>query len=51
MTEDNRAKIAKRAALKKATDISSVVASALFLLGEGSSSITGQCLHVDSGLI
>jgi 3-oxoacyl-[acyl-carrier protein] reductase len=51
MSDEQRLKIAKRAALKKATEISSVVSSALFLLSDGASSISGQCIHVDSGLI
>lgn len=51
LTEEQREKIYKRTALKKATSRESVAATAVHLLGDGSASITGQNIFVDSGTI
>jgi len=51
LTEEQRQKIYRRTSLKKATEISSVVETVVFLLLEKSSSITGQIIAVDSGTI
>jgi 3-oxoacyl-[acyl-carrier protein] reductase len=51
ISEEDKQKIYKRVSLKKATDMDSVAASVLFLIGEGSNSMTGQVLHVDGGAI
>lgn len=51
MTEDQKSKIHKRAALKEATDLGSVSDTVSFLLGDESKSITGQHIFVDGGVI
>ncbi|MCX6027002.1 MAG: SDR family oxidoreductase, partial [Chloroflexi bacterium] len=51
LSGEQREKIYRRNSLKAATSISSVAASIVFLLGEASSSITGQVVHVDNGTI
>lgn len=51
LTEEQREKIYRRTALKKATSLESVAATAVHLLGDGSASVTGQNLFVDSGTI
>jgi 3-oxoacyl-[acyl-carrier protein] reductase len=51
MSDEHKLKIYNRSSLKKATDISSVAATVLFLLNDESSSITGQVINVDSGMI
>ena len=51
LTEEQRQRIYNRTSLKKATSLDSVAASAVFLLGDGASSVTGQNLFVDSGTI
>jgi 3-oxoacyl-[acyl-carrier protein] reductase len=51
LTDDQRDRIYKRTALKKATIMSSVAASVYFLITDKAASITGQNVHVDSGTI
>lgn len=51
MTDEQKGKIYKRAALKQATDMSSVADTVAFLLGDESKSITGQHIFVDGGVI
>lgn len=51
LSEEQRQRIYNRTALKKATKLESVAASAVFLLGDGSASVTGQNVFVDSGTI
>ena len=51
MNEENKAKVYGRNALKKPTEISSVVAGVLFLLSEESSSMTGKTMGIDAGAI
>jgi 3-oxoacyl-[acyl-carrier protein] reductase len=51
MAENIKEKIVKRTSLGRSTSEHSVAATALFLLSNESSSITGQVLHVDCGTI
>jgi len=51
LTEEQRQRIYNRTALKQATALESVAASAVFLLGDGAGSVTGQNIFVDSGTI
>ncbi|MEY2877949.1 MAG: hypothetical protein RLZZ15_329 [Verrucomicrobiota bacterium] len=51
LTDEQRAKIFGRTALRGATDVDSVAAAVIFLLGESAGSITGQNLFVDGGTI
>jgi 3-oxoacyl-[acyl-carrier protein] reductase len=51
LTEEQRAKIYQRTALKRATAPESVAATTVHLLGDGAASITGQNVFVDSGTI
>ncbi|NEU32311.1 SDR family oxidoreductase [bacterium LRH843] len=46
-----KTRIYNRTSLRKSTDLKSVADTAIFLLSEKSSSITGAVLHVDSGTI
>lgn len=48
---DLKNKIFNRTSLKQVTSEHSVAATALFLLSEDASSITGQVIHVDSGTL
>jgi 3-oxoacyl-[acyl-carrier protein] reductase len=51
LDDQQRASIYRRTSLKKATSLQSVASTALYLLSDGSQSITGQCVHVDGGVI
>jgi len=51
LDEAQRAKIHRRTSLRRATSPASVAASVVFLLGSGATSITGQNVFVDSGVI
>lgn len=51
LTDEQRASIHRRNALKRATDPRSVAAAIVHLLGDGSASVTGQTLCVDAGAI
>ena len=51
LSEEQRDRIYRRTALKKATAPESVAATVVFLLGEGASSVTGENVRVDSGTI
>jgi 3-oxoacyl-[acyl-carrier protein] reductase len=51
LTDDQKDRIYKRTALKKAVDINTVAETIVFLLSEKSYSITGQNIHIDSGTI
>ncbi len=51
LTDEQRARIYNRTALKRATDKNSVAAMVEFLLSEKSASITGQSMFVDAGTI
>jgi 3-oxoacyl-[acyl-carrier protein] reductase len=51
LTEEQRQRIYNRTALKAATRLESVAAAAVYLLGDGAASVTGQNLFVDSGTI
>jgi 3-oxoacyl-[acyl-carrier protein] reductase len=51
LSEDQRARIYKRTSLKAATQVESVAAMAVHLLGDSAASITGQNIFVDSGTI
>ncbi|MYL21510.1 SDR family oxidoreductase [Halobacillus litoralis] len=51
LTDEQKDRIYKRNAMKKETEIASVVSTVLFLLSEQSSSITGTGIHVDNGTI
>jgi 3-oxoacyl-[acyl-carrier protein] reductase len=49
MTDDQRAKIAGRAALKRLVDVEDVAASVAFLMSEAAKNITGTTITVDAG--
>jgi len=49
--DEQKQRIHNRTALKRATSLESVAAAAVYLLGDGSGSVTGQNLFVDSGTI
>ena len=51
LTEIQKNRIYQRTALKQSTQIDSVASTILFLLSNGSQSITGQNIHVDSGTL
>lgn len=51
LTDEQRASIYRRNALKEAADPRSVAAAVVYLLGDGASSVTGQTLCVDAGAI
>ena len=51
LTDEQKDRIYKRTSLKKETDKYSVAETIKFLISDGSSSITGQNLFVDSGTI
>jgi 3-oxoacyl-[acyl-carrier protein] reductase len=51
LTLDQKDRIYKRTSLKKPTDVLSVAETARFLIEDGSASLTGQNLFVDSGTI
>ena len=51
LDDAKRQRIYQRTALKRATSLESVAATAVFLLGDTSASITGQNIFVDSGTI
>ncbi len=51
LTEEQRAKIHRRAALQKPTDVESVAATVAFLLSDDAGSITGQNYCVDGGYV
>jgi len=49
MTDDQRAKIAGRAALKRLVDVDDVAASVAFLMSDAARNITGTTITVDAG--
>jgi 3-oxoacyl-[acyl-carrier protein] reductase len=49
MTDDQRAKIAGRAALKRLVDVEDVAASVAFLMSDAARNITGTTITVDAG--
>lgn len=49
MTEEQRAKVARRSALQRLPAVEDVGAAVAFLLGDGARSITGTVLTVDAG--
>lgn len=51
LTEEQKSRIYKRASIKKAVNIQSVVHTVLFLLSDKASSITGESVRVDNGTI
>lgn len=51
LSQDQKDRIYKRTSLKKATSIRSVAETVVFLLSDKACSITGQNIHVDSGMI
>jgi 3-oxoacyl-[acyl-carrier protein] reductase len=51
LSEEQKAKIHRRASLKRATDVRSVAATVAFLLSDDAASITGQNVFVDGGMI
>jgi len=51
LSEDQKNRIYNRTSLKQATSAVSVAETIEFLISEGSQSITGQNIHVDSGTI
>ena len=51
LSEDDIKKICERTSLKRLPDIQSVAKTAIFLISDASSSITGQNICVDSGTI
>ena len=51
LTGDQKDRIYNRTCLGKATDLSSVVNTVIFLFSEEARSITGTTIHIDSGTI
>lgn len=51
LSDNQKDRIYKRTSLKEPTDMQSVSNTVKFLIDEGSSSITGQVIHVDNGTI
>jgi 3-oxoacyl-[acyl-carrier protein] reductase len=51
LSDEQRQRIYNRTALKRATSLDSVADTAVYLLGDGAASVTGQNLFVDSGTI
>lgn len=51
LTAEQKTRIYQRTSLKRATNLESVAATTVHLLGDGASSITGQNIFVDSGTI
>jgi 3-oxoacyl-[acyl-carrier protein] reductase len=51
LTDEQKDRIYKRTSLKQPTDTQSVANTIEFLLSDGSKSITGQNINVDSGTI
>lgn len=51
LSKEQKDKIYKRTSLKEAVNINSVAQTILFLISEESKSITGQNIHIDSGVI
>lgn len=51
LSDEQKQRIYKRTSLKQATQISSVAATACFLLSDASCSITGQNIFVDAGTL
>ena len=51
LTEEQKARIYKRTALKAPTSVHSVAATVAFLLSDKAASITGQNVHVDAGTV
>ena len=51
LTDEQRAKIYARTALKDATSVRSVAETVAYLLSDKAASITGQNIHVDNGTI
>lgn len=51
LEQDQKERIYKRTALKKATDLDSVASTTLFLLSDAARSITGEVIRVDSGTL
>ena len=51
LSDDQKNRIYKRTSLKQPTTMKSVASTVAFLLSDGSESITGQNIHVDSGTI
>jgi 3-oxoacyl-[acyl-carrier protein] reductase len=49
MSDDQRAKIASRAALKRLVDVEDVAAAVAFLMSEAAKNITGTTMTVDAG--
>jgi len=49
MSDDQRAKIAGRAALKRLVDVEDVAASVAFLMSDAAKNITGTTITVDAG--
>jgi 3-oxoacyl-[acyl-carrier protein] reductase len=49
MSEDQRAKIAGRAALRRLVDVEDVAAAVAFLMSEAAKNITGTTMTVDAG--
>ncbi len=49
MTDEHRAQIARRSALKRLAEADDVAAAVEFLLGDGAANITGTILTVDAG--
>lgn len=51
LEDEQKERIYKRTALKKATDLDSVASLTLFLLSDAARSITGEVIRVDSGTL
>jgi 3-oxoacyl-[acyl-carrier protein] reductase len=49
MSDDQRAKIASRSALKRLVDVEDVAASVAFLMSDAARNITGSVMTVDAG--